>query len=119
MPLNRGAACYDEEDPGVVDSLDTDRCPIALAVLRQAGVGDARIARHLPRHCDRGALRVVQGPRQRRESMTRGLVLGKFAPLHRGHQLLIERSLADCDRTVILPFYILGGPSGALGGAPN
>jgi len=44
--------------------------------------------------------------------MTRGLVLGKFAPLHRGHQLLIERSLADCDRTVILPFYILGGPSG-------
>jgi HTH-type transcriptional repressor of NAD biosynthesis genes len=36
--------------------------------------------------------------------MTRGLVLGKFAPLHRGHQLLIERSLAECDRTVVLVY---------------
>lgn len=34
--------------------------------------------------------------------MTRGLVLGKFAPFHRGHQLLIERSLAQCDSTVVL-----------------
>ena len=36
--------------------------------------------------------------------MTRGLVLGKFAPLHRGHQLLIERSLAVCDETVVLVY---------------
>jgi HTH-type transcriptional regulator, transcriptional repressor of NAD biosynthesis genes len=35
---------------------------------------------------------------------TRGLVLGKFAPLHRGHQLLIERSLATCDETAVLVY---------------
>lgn len=34
--------------------------------------------------------------------MTRGLVLGKFAPFHRGHQLLVERSLAETDETVVL-----------------
>ena len=34
--------------------------------------------------------------------MTRGLVLGKFAPLHRGHQLLIETALAAVDELVIL-----------------
>jgi nicotinamide mononucleotide adenylyltransferase len=27
--------------------------------------------------------------------MTRGLVLGKFAPLHHGHQLLIETALSS------------------------
>ncbi len=31
-----------------------------------------------------------------------GLTLGKFAPLHHGHQLLIERSLAEMDQTVVL-----------------
>ncbi|ADV66537.1 AAA family ATPase [Deinococcus maricopensis] len=30
-----------------------------------------------------------------------GLVIGKFAPLHRGHQLLIERALAVCDRVSV------------------
>jgi HTH-type transcriptional regulator, transcriptional repressor of NAD biosynthesis genes len=34
----------------------------------------------------------------------RGLVLGKFAPLHRGHQLLIETSLQRCDQTVVLVY---------------
>ncbi len=34
--------------------------------------------------------------------MTRGLVLGKFAPFHRGHQLLVERSLSETDETVVL-----------------
>lgn len=34
--------------------------------------------------------------------MTVGLVLGKFAPLHRGHQLLIETSLAETDQTIVL-----------------
>jgi HTH-type transcriptional regulator, transcriptional repressor of NAD biosynthesis genes len=34
--------------------------------------------------------------------MSRGLVLGKFAPFHKGHQLLVERSLAECDETVVL-----------------
>lgn len=34
--------------------------------------------------------------------MTTGLVLGKFAPLHRGHQLLIERALHENDEVVVL-----------------
>ncbi|MFO0943538.1 MAG: AAA family ATPase [Pirellulales bacterium] len=34
--------------------------------------------------------------------MSVGLVLGKFAPLHRGHHLLIETALAETDRTVVL-----------------
>lgn len=34
--------------------------------------------------------------------MSMGLVLGKFAPLHKGHQRLIEASLAETDRTVVL-----------------
>jgi NadR type nicotinamide-nucleotide adenylyltransferase len=33
---------------------------------------------------------------------TVGLVLGKFAPLHRGHQRLIETSLAETDHTIVL-----------------
>ncbi len=32
---------------------------------------------------------------------TRGLTLGKFAPLHRGHQLLIDTALAEVDELVI------------------
>lgn len=32
----------------------------------------------------------------------RGLTLGKFAPLHRGHQLLIETALAEMDEVVVL-----------------
>lgn len=34
--------------------------------------------------------------------MTTGLTLGKFAPLHRGHQSVIERALAECDSLVVL-----------------
>lgn len=36
--------------------------------------------------------------------MTRGLVLGKFAPFHRGHELLIKRSIERCDETVVLVY---------------
>ena len=32
----------------------------------------------------------------------RGLVLGKFAPLHRGHELVIRRALAECAEVVLL-----------------
>lgn len=35
-------------------------------------------------------------------SRTTGLVLGKFAPLHAGHQLLIERALAETDHVIVL-----------------
>jgi len=34
----------------------------------------------------------------------RGLVVGKFAPLHRGHELLIGRALRQCDEVVILSY---------------
>lgn len=34
--------------------------------------------------------------------MTVGLVLGKFAPLHKGHQLVIETALAETDRVIVL-----------------
>jgi NadR type nicotinamide-nucleotide adenylyltransferase len=34
----------------------------------------------------------------------RGLVVGKFAPLHRGHELVIRRALAECDDVVILSY---------------
>ena len=33
---------------------------------------------------------------------TRGLTLGKFAPLHRGHQLLIETALAEMERVTVI-----------------
>ena len=34
----------------------------------------------------------------------RGLVVGKFAPLHRGHELLIRRALEVCDEVVVLSY---------------
>lgn len=34
--------------------------------------------------------------------MKTGLVLGKFAPLHKGHQLLVERALSENDRVIII-----------------
>jgi HTH-type transcriptional repressor of NAD biosynthesis genes len=33
-----------------------------------------------------------------------GLVVGKFAPLHRGHELLIRAAAAQCDRVVVLSY---------------
>jgi HTH-type transcriptional repressor of NAD biosynthesis genes len=36
--------------------------------------------------------------------MRRGLVFGKFMPLHRGHQLLIERALAEVDDLTIVVY---------------
>ena len=33
-----------------------------------------------------------------------GLVVGKFAPLHRGHELLIGRALAECEQVVIISY---------------
>jgi HTH-type transcriptional repressor of NAD biosynthesis genes len=34
----------------------------------------------------------------------RGLVVGKFAPLHRGHELIIRRAFDECDEVVILSY---------------
>jgi len=36
--------------------------------------------------------------------MRTGLTLGKFAPLHKGHQYLIETALAEVDRLVVLVY---------------
>jgi HTH-type transcriptional repressor of NAD biosynthesis genes len=35
---------------------------------------------------------------------TRGLVVGKFSPLHRGHGLLIDAAMAACDHVVIISY---------------
>ena len=34
--------------------------------------------------------------------MRRGLVVGKLAPLHRGHELVIRRALSECDEVLVL-----------------
>lgn len=34
--------------------------------------------------------------------MKRGLTLGKFAPLHKGHQLVIETALAEMDEVIVI-----------------
>jgi NadR type nicotinamide-nucleotide adenylyltransferase len=43
-----------------------------------------------------------------REKLTsryrRGLVVGKFCPLHRGHEMLIRRAVANCDDVVIISY---------------
>lgn len=36
--------------------------------------------------------------------MRRGLTLGKYAPLHRGHQLVIETALAEVDELVVMVY---------------
>jgi HTH-type transcriptional regulator, transcriptional repressor of NAD biosynthesis genes len=36
--------------------------------------------------------------------MRRGLTLGKFAPFHRGHQMLIETALAEVDELVVMVY---------------
>jgi NadR type nicotinamide-nucleotide adenylyltransferase len=35
-----------------------------------------------------------------------GLVVGKFSPLHRGHQLVIDRALATCEQVVVLSYSV-------------
>ena len=34
--------------------------------------------------------------------MKRGLTLGKYAPLHKGHQLLLDTALAEMDEVIII-----------------
>jgi len=36
--------------------------------------------------------------------MQRGLTLGKFAPFHRGHQMLVETALAEVDELVVMVY---------------
>lgn len=37
---------------------------------------------------------------------TTGLVIGKFAPLHKGHQFLIESALGKADRLIVLVYDV-------------
>jgi HTH-type transcriptional repressor of NAD biosynthesis genes len=34
--------------------------------------------------------------------LKRGLTIGKFAPLHQGHQLLLETALAEMDELIMM-----------------
>lgn len=34
----------------------------------------------------------------------RGLVVGKFAPLHRGHESVIDRAVAECDEVLLISY---------------
>ena len=36
---------------------------------------------------------------------TRGLVIGKFAPLHKGHEFLINRAVREMDKVVVLLYH--------------
>lgn len=36
----------------------------------------------------------------------RGVVVGKLAPLHRGHELLIRRAISQCDRVVVMSWVV-------------
>jgi hypothetical protein len=47
-------------------------------------------------------------------ALKRGLTLGKYAPLHRGHQLVIETALAEMDETLV-PAIRVCSTGGALG----
>ncbi|GAA3411413.1 AAA family ATPase [Paenibacillus hodogayensis] len=40
--------------------------------------------------------------RRERDTGTVGLTLGKFAPFHKGHQLLVETALAETDRVIVI-----------------
>jgi HTH-type transcriptional repressor of NAD biosynthesis genes len=37
---------------------------------------------------------------------TTGLIIGKFAPLHRGHRYLIDRALEKADRLIVLVYDV-------------
>jgi NadR type nicotinamide-nucleotide adenylyltransferase len=40
------------------------------------------------------------------DKMTTGLIIGKFAPLHKGHQFLIESALSKADRLIVLVYDV-------------
>ena len=35
-----------------------------------------------------------------------GLVVGKFSPLHRGHELIIQRAIAECDEVTVISYSV-------------
>jgi len=39
-----------------------------------------------------------------KKEFARGLVVGKFCPLHRGHELVIRRAIARCERVFVLSY---------------
>jgi HTH-type transcriptional repressor of NAD biosynthesis genes len=46
--------------------------------------------------------------------MYRGLVVGKFCPLHKGHEMVIDAAFAKCDKVVIISYTSLANaPSAA------
>jgi phosphopantetheine adenylyltransferase len=75
------------DDPDVV-ALSLERPFWVLAVARGHEGSNARERLH----------------EHRGEDMRRGLTLGKFAPFHRGHQMLVETALAEVDELVIMVY---------------
>ena len=39
-----------------------------------------------------------------KKQFPRGLVVGKFCPLHRGHELVIQRAMAECDEVIVVSY---------------
>jgi HTH-type transcriptional repressor of NAD biosynthesis genes len=50
-----------------------------------------------------GALAAISQPDMKKR-FRHGLVVGKFAPLHRGHELLIRRAFDECEGVVIISY---------------
>ncbi|WP_103997101.1 AAA family ATPase [Paenibacillus sp. UNC499MF] len=46
--------------------------------------------------------RTVHDPELKKGPVTTGFTLGKFAPLHRGHQLMIETAIEENDEVIVL-----------------
>lgn len=93
-----------QKETGVVAVLDCRGRHRRRYLLDQRTAIDVGPVRGLPGSGDDGFLRleeILLGI-ERGAGMTQGLVLGKFAPLHKGHQLLIETALRENDRVLVM-----------------
>ena len=87
--------------------VDGQQLPLGAALPARPAVGPAADDPDLP-----GVQRARLDPLDARAAldrrgsvrMRRGLVFGKFMPLHRGHQLLIDRALAQTDDVTIVVY---------------
>jgi NadR type nicotinamide-nucleotide adenylyltransferase len=54
--------------------------------------------------CPRGFISLAQAHHFMSKRFQRGLVAGKFSPLHRGHELIIKRALEECGEVFLLSY---------------
>ena len=92
------------EETAILVVLDQRRCCCCLCVLVQRAESDSDSLRDFSSSRDTWLARLAEDlPTTRvKRSMTTGLVLGKFAPLHRGHQFLIETALSENEKVVAI-----------------